>query len=223
MRTVAAIIPSAGVGSRFSGGGKKQFFLLNGRPILYYTIRALAGAYDFDEFIIGAAKEDHDTVREIAAQAGVTDCVLAEGGKTRADTVRNALVVCGSSYALIHDAVRPFITKNMVKDAVDTAFIYEGAVCGIFSRDTVKLVEDGFVSKTLDRSKVFLAHTPQVFKTQKVLEALRNFRDVTDEAAAYEKAGHKVKVCSSTPDNIKITVGCDIKIAEALTVEYFKD
>jgi len=225
MPSVSAIIPAAGLGKRFDAEIKKQFFLLNSNPILYYTIKSLNNAYPFDEFIIGASAEDFNYVSSIAKKSGITRFSLAEGEAVRMRTVLNALRKTSCDFVAIHDAVRPFVTPDIVRNTVIAGIKHGGAICGVPARDTVKRVKDGMVFCTEDRDTIFWAHTPQVFRRNMLLASLEKAetegRIFTDESAAYEAAGYKVAVQLSGADNIKITEQADIPLAQLLVKRYF--
>jgi 2-C-methyl-D-erythritol 4-phosphate cytidylyltransferase len=103
-----------------------------------------------------------------------------------------------------------------VHDVVNAAIEFGGAIPCLPARDTIKVVKDGFVQRTLDRSTIYMAHTPQVFRRKELIEAMNGDMAFTDEASAYEHAGHAVKIVLSSPDNIKITQQEDIPLAEIL-------
>jgi 2-C-methyl-D-erythritol 4-phosphate cytidylyltransferase len=208
-KSVSAIIPAAGSGSRF--GGKKQFARINGEVVLKLALDALRKAYPFDEYIVGIAEED----RAFAETLGLgSDIVYSPGGADRLTTVINAVERARSDFVAVHDAVRPFVKPETVQNTIRTAFMEGAAICGLFPVDTVKLVKDGRVISTVDRNTLFLAHTPQVFERGKLLNALKlaaqSGKIITDEASAYELAGYPVSITLSDKKNIKITYTEDI-------------
>ncbi|MDR0454254.1 MAG: 2-C-methyl-D-erythritol 4-phosphate cytidylyltransferase [Deferribacteraceae bacterium] len=225
MPTVSAIIPAAGVGKRFDADIKKQFFLLGDYPVLYYAMKMMNDSYPFDEFVVGAHPEDFKYISRIADKLGITRFTLTPGGDTRAATVLNALRESVCDFAAVHDAARPFVSSDTVKNTVKAGIKHGGAICGVYARDTVKRIKDGMIVCTEDRDTVFLAHTPQVFSRNALLAALEKAETekmgFTDESAAFEAAGHKVAVCLSGADNIKITEPADIPLAQALVKRYF--
>ncbi|MDR2105150.1 MAG: 2-C-methyl-D-erythritol 4-phosphate cytidylyltransferase [Deferribacteraceae bacterium] len=208
-KSIAAIIPAAGNGVRF--GGKKQFALINGVVVLKAALTALQSAYPFDEFIIGAAEEDMAFIDTLDLGSNI---IFSPGGADRSTTVINALNRSKCDFAAIHDAVRPFVSKEIVRNTIDKALSDGAAICGVFAVDTVKLVADSKVAATLDRERVFLSHTPQVFEREKLLcaleSALKSGERLTDEASAYELAGFPVSITLSDKRNIKITYPEDI-------------
>jgi 2-C-methyl-D-erythritol 4-phosphate cytidylyltransferase len=208
-KTVAAIIPAAGSGERF--GGKKQFAIINGEYVLKLALNALRKGYPFDEYIIGVSEEDEKFVNTLTLGADVR---FSRGGSDRTATVINAAEAAASEFVAVHDAARPFVTPETVKNTVLRAMADGAAICGLFAVDTVKLVEDSKIISTVDRNRVFLAHTPQVFEREKLLRALNSAaadgRKLTDEASACELAGIPVSVTLSDIRNIKITYKEDL-------------
>jgi 2-C-methyl-D-erythritol 4-phosphate cytidylyltransferase len=208
-KSVSAIIAAAGSGSRF--GGKKQFARINGEVVLKLALNALRNAYPFDEYIVGIAAEDSAFVETLGLGS---DVIYSPGGADRLTTVINAVEHAKSDFVAVHDAVRPFVKPETVQNTIRMAFIEGAAICGLFPVDTIKLVKDGRALSTIDRNTVFLAHTPQVFEREKLLNALKlaaqSGKAVTDEAGAYELAGYPVHITLSDKNNIKITFTEDI-------------
>lgn len=232
MIDISVIVPVAGVGKRFGGKKKKQFYEIKKKPIIFYTFSALNRAFQFKNFVIGASKDDFEFLSYVAISAGIDPekLIFTEGGKERADTVLNALKSVKTEYCAVHDAVRPFITKEMVCEVISCATNTDngGAICAVGVRDTVKqVVSNGKVRATLDREQIYLAHTPQVFKTIHLIKALERAKEleliVTDEASACEEAGLTVKISPSTVDNIKITAQNDLTLVDILIERYFSD
>jgi 2-C-methyl-D-erythritol 4-phosphate cytidylyltransferase len=210
-KTVAAVIPAAGSGERF--GGKKQFALINGEYVLKLALNALRKGYQFDEYIIGVAEEDEQFVKTLELGADVR---FSRGGSDRTATVINAAETAVSEFVAVHDAVRPFVTPETVRNTVLRAMADGAAICGLFAVDTVKLVDDAKIISTIDRNRVFLAHTPQVFERETLLRALKSAaadgRILTDEASACELAGIPVSIILSDAGNIKITYKEDLPL-----------
>jgi 2-C-methyl-D-erythritol 4-phosphate cytidylyltransferase len=213
------------VGKRFGTEVKKQYLQICGKPLLYYTLKALNRAYAFDEFIIGASPDDFDSLRQHAQLAGLKNYRLTEGGAERYETVYNCLKEVRSDMVLIHDAVRPFVTPELVQSVISAAREQGAAVCGLKVRDTLKKINGGLIEKTVSRDEYLLSHTPQVFKTSVLKKAVENAGEydivVTDEAQAMELYGKKVSWVESTPDNIKLTYQSDLQMMEYLIAKYF--
>lgn len=210
---VSAVIPAGGVGKRFGGDKKKQFYMINGKPVIYYTIKKLSSSYDFEEIIVGADREEFGVLSSVFSELEITNYVLTEKGEERFDTVCNGIQKAGSDYILIHDAVRPCVEAFVVKDVISMAFRSGAAVCGIKPADTVKSVRDGKVVETKDRNTLLITHTPQCFQREILQKALDYIQEnrifVTDDSSAVEFAGWDVDVVESNIENIKITTKHD--------------
>lgn len=204
---------------------KKQFFTIFGNTVLYYTLTALNRAYPFDEFVLGGSPEDFGFLADQLSKAGIKNFCLVEGGAERYETVYNCLKAVKTDTVLIHDAVRPFVTRELVQSVIGAAKEQGAAICGIPVRDTLKKVSGTVIEKTVDRNEYVLSHTPQVFKTSVLKKAVENAGEydivVTDEAQAMELFSKKVSWVSSYPDNIKLTYTDDIGLAESLVTKYF--
>ena len=226
--TIGLVIPAAGVGNRFSKDVKKQFYQIDNKPILYFTLRNILSAYNFSEVVIGISDSDRDEINEIIEDLNLDiNFKIVLGGETRAHTVMNCLRAVMSDMVLIHDAVRPFVTKETVQDIIAGAIEFDGAVPAIMVRDTVKRVDNkGIIQKTEEREGLYLAHTPQGFKTNIIKNALKESinkgLNVTDESSAMEMYGSKIKIVPSSYDNIKVTYIQDIDIINILKDKYFK-
>lgn len=227
--TVALIIPAAGIGNRFSREVKKQFFRIDDKPILYFTLKKILSLYNFDEVIIGInnqdAKEIDGIIRDLNLQI---DFKIVQGGETRAHTVLNCLKTVTSDITLVHDAVRPFISKDIIDSVIRCMLEFDGAVPVLKVRDTVKRTgkNENIIKETIERDDLYLAHTPQGFKTEllkkALFEASRLGLAITDESSAMELQGRSVAVVPSSCDNIKITYMEDIETVYYLKNKYFK-
>ena len=222
--SVTAVIPAAGKGERFSKGEKKQFYKISGEPVLFYTIKALKNAYSFNEFIIGASIEDFEKLEIIFKRLSIENFKIVLGGKERFDTVYNCLKEASGDFVLIHDAVRPFVTENIVSTCIETAFKYKAAICGVTPIDTVKVVKNNLVKDTINRDELILVHTPQVFERKLLVEALKHQREsnlfITDEAMAVEAFGQGVYFCKSSYENRKLTEKGDITFFKYMIEKY---
>jgi 2-C-methyl-D-erythritol 4-phosphate cytidylyltransferase len=212
---VVVIIPAAGLGTRMSPvskgkGPSKQFTELGGTPILIHTMRKFAASPRVNEIVVALRKDEmagfQERLRAESAVAGKTR--LVEGGEHRQHSVANALatVTAGADdVVLVHDAVRPFVTSEIIEEVIRGAEKFGAAIAGVPAVDTVKKVErtaDGaLITATIPREHVVMAQTPQGFLG-------------TDEASLVERSGREVAVVMGSPRNIKITTPGDMKLAE---------
>ena len=214
-----AIIVAGGSGSRMQSAVPKQFLLLSGKPVLYYTIKAFLEAYD-DINIILVLPEDH-----VAAGQEIIDAFfdysriqIAIGGRTRFHSVQNGLrLVNEDSVVFVHDAVRCMLSKDLVTRCYEAVLEHGSAVPVIASKDSVRMItEDG--NEALQRDMIRLVQTPQTFYSKILLPAFNiDYKDkFTDEASVVESFGLKVHLVEGEEDNFKITVPLDLELAEKL-------
>jgi len=197
----------------------KQFMLLKGKPVLYYTIDAFLKAYD-DCKIILVLPEDH-----VAAGQEIIDAFfdynriqIAIGGRTRFHSVQNGLqLIDEDGIVFVHDAVRCMVSKDLIQRCYEAVLHYGSAVPVIASKDSVRiLTNEG--NEALDRTYVKLVQTPQTFYSKILLPAFNiDYKDkFTDEATVVEAFGMKVHLVEGEEHNFKITLPVDLELAEKL-------
>ena len=214
-----AIIVAGGSGSRMKANMPKQFLLLNGKPVLYYTLNTFLKSYQ-DLQIILVLPEDH-----IAAGQEIIDAFfdydrirITAGGRTRFHSVQNGLeLITEESIVFVHDGVRCLLTTDLIHRCYKAALEFGSAIPVIDSKDSVRMVtEDG--NEPLDRSKIKLVQTPQTFHSKILLPAYKiDYKDkFTDEATVAEAFGLKVHLIEGEEGNIKITRPVDLTVAEGM-------
>jgi 2-C-methyl-D-erythritol 4-phosphate cytidylyltransferase len=241
---VVAIIPAAGLGTRMAPvpsardpkdkkpHPSKQFTELRGTPILIHTLRRFAAVDAVSEIWIALRENEIDGFRQRLAKdsdlqndSHKKKIELVVGGEHRQQSVENALNAVSAAdedIILVHDAVRPFVTAEIIQEVIEAAKKYGAAIAGLPAVDTVKQVErtaEGAIIKaTIPRASIVLAQTPQGFRyrvIRKVFdEAAADGFTGTDEAALAERSGHEVAVVMGSPRNIKITSPGDMELAE---------
>ncbi len=224
---VVAIIPAAGLGTRmgkasaeYSGTSRKQFMLLEGAPILIHTIRKFVASGKVSEILVAVRAEDMEPFRQQSEQEHYGKPVkLVEGGRNRQDSVRNCLaqVPEDTDLVAVHDAVRPFVTVDLIEQVIDQAAERGAVILAIPAVDTIKQVDRTVIRSTLPRERIVLAQTPQVFRfalLKKAFEqAERDGFTATDEASLVEHLGEDVHVLRGSDRNIKITKPSDMALA----------
>jgi 2-C-methyl-D-erythritol 4-phosphate cytidylyltransferase len=228
---VTAILPAAGLGTRMGAETPKQFLSLDGVPVLLFTLRRLAACPAITDFIIATRAEEVESVAASAASAKLGRPVrVVRGGDTRQDSVANALLEVSSEtdLILVHDAVRPLVTRDQIERVIAEAAACDAAILGIPAMDTVKEVKRAtvvggasdvaLITATIPRERVVLAQTPQVFRASVLLEAFaRAHQDgvtASDEAGLVERIGRDVHVVPGSERNLKITRPGDMELAE---------
>jgi len=220
---VAAIVPAAGSGRRLGAPDKKPFVLLAGKPLITYALKALDSSEYIDEIYVAADPDSVGRLKSVIDKYGIRKVLkVVAGGKTRAGSVKNCfdLVDPTCDVVLIHDGARPFPGECDIINSVLLAVKFGGCITAIPMTDTVKLAGKGlFVKRTIDRSSLWRAQTPQAFRydvLKKALGASEDISRVTDDASILERLGKKVKILRGSPGNIKVTTREDLKMAEAL-------
>ncbi len=221
---VSAIIPAAGSGARF--GGKKQLKVLGNRPLLFHTLQPFIDLDLITEIVVAVPEEDVAQVdRELRSLSSAKPIKVVAGGKHRQDSVFLGLKAADVKADLIciHDAVRPFVSAEMISGAVETCRQHDAVVVALPARDTIKQVMGGQIIATLPRESIWQAQTPQVFLRPVLLEALelahKEGIQGTDEAALAERLGYQVGVIEGSALNIKITTTEDWEFAKAIFKE----
>jgi 2-C-methyl-D-erythritol 4-phosphate cytidylyltransferase len=248
---VIVIIPAAGLGTRMAPMPSvaipgapasptkdaktkravlsKQFTELGGTPILIHTLRKFAGVDAVSEIWIALRENEIEGFRERLRKeaSAVLDkrVTLVVGGEHRQQSVENALKAITASpddIVLVHDAVRPFVKVEIIREVIDAAKKYGAAIAGLPAVDTVKQVErtaeGAIIKSTIPRASVVLAQTPQGFRYSVIKkafdEAAADGFAGTDEASLAERSGQEVAVVMGSPRNIKITTPGDMELAE---------
>jgi 2-C-methyl-D-erythritol 4-phosphate cytidylyltransferase len=219
------IIPAAGRSKRMASRSSKQFLLLDGMPVLAHTLKAFEKSEAVDKIIVVGNAKDLDYCRgRIIKRYGFKKVSgLVQGGRRRQDSVFNGLkaLPAEADVVLIHDGARPLVTPELVNRAVSELKGWSALVVGVPVKDTIKIASpDRFVMYTLDRPRLWLIQTPQVFKGRVLLEAHWQARSEgiwgTDDAMLVERLGVPVKVIEGSEENIKITTPVDMLMAEAI-------
>ena len=225
---VSVIIPAAGLGTRMGrsapekeGTSRKQFMLLNGSPILIHTIRKFISSPSVREIVVALRADDLAWAAELFASHGLAQTVrIVEGGESRQQSVENALASIEGDTELVavHDAVRPFVSRDVIETVIREAGETGAAIVGIVPVDTVKQVHRNKVRATLPRERLILTQTPQVFRIGLLRQAFEKARkDLfvgTDEASLVERLEQvEVSVVVGTDRNIKITKPTDMDLA----------
>ena len=215
----SAIITAAGSGRRF--GEAKQFKKLHGKPLYQYSLDIFIKSTLFEEIILVIPNSNYEKIQQEVKKKYGSQVNLVVGGINRQDSVKNAIQNSNHKIDLvvIHDAARPFVTKTLIEECISACEISDGAIIAMQPNDTIKFSKDNIVEKTIDRSNIWMAQTPQAFNKQKILEAYssREFDDliVTDESSLMEKLGCKIMIVPGTGKNFKITTLDDWERAEA--------
>ncbi len=218
MDDFAVIVVAGGIGKRFGSQVPKQLVEIFNKPLFIYSLEPFL-ELGFSRVFLTYPKNYIKIFEKYVRKFGINEkVILIEGGRERYESVYNALAdqrVQGSKFVLIHDGVRPLVDKSLIKRVVSTATEKGSAIPAIPVKDTIKKVDEfGYVSETLNRSKIFAVQTPQCFLTQTLFNAynfvFENGLNITDDAMAVELIGEKVFVVEGDFANIKVTTKFDL-------------
>lgn len=219
-----AIILAAGQGKRMNSKVQKQFLMLDGKPLLYYSLACFQNSSEIEDIILVTGEESIEFCqKEIVEKYGFSKvAAVTAGGKERYDSVYNGLCACRDcDYVFIHDGARPFVTEAIIKRTKDAAIKYQACIAGMPSKDTVKIADDdNMVAMTPKRSQVWTIQTPQVFSYALIKEAhdiarQHDMKNITDDAMVIETyKDTKIRMVEGSYENIKITTPEDILVAE---------
>lgn len=228
--TVVAVIVAGGSGLRVGGEIPKQYQLIGGKPVIWWTLKTFLDhpLISHVQCVIGAG---HEALFK-AATAGlkISDFVL--GGTTRQESCRLGIEACSEikpSKVLVHDAARPFVSPDLIRHVIAELEQADAVIPGLPVADTMKFAPGGVISKTVDRSAMWFVQTPQGFSFTKIRDAHRKaVRDeqngLTDDAAVAEYAGMAVRIVTGEQSNAKLTTRSDVETANSeLNMRLFID
>lgn len=233
----SAIVLAAGSGKRMGTSVHKQYLLIGGKPVLYYSLKAFEDSELIDEIILVTGKGEEQYCRdEIVERYRISKVsAIVSGGAERYHSVWCGLQKAKDGYVYIHDGARPFVNEEIIRRGYDCVSAEQACAAGMPSKDTVKIVDEKcFVQETPDRSSVWTVQTPQVFEAGLVKRAYavllggeehqgKDTREkrsagavpVTDDAMVVEQMlGRPVRLFPGSYENIKITTPEDMEIAE---------
>jgi len=221
VRDVAVVIPAGGIGTRLGRRTPKQFLALGGSPILVATVRHFARHPRVTGIVVPAPAAHVERTRRLLGRMRGAPITVVVGGGTRQESVSRGLaaVSTDSALVLVHDAVRPFITRALIDAVLGAARATGAAICALPITETVKRVSGGLVEGTLDRSELVAVQTPQAFRADLLREAHDKARrdgfTGTDDAMLVERLGQSVRVVAGLAENVKITTSVDLRRARA--------
>jgi 2-C-methyl-D-erythritol 4-phosphate cytidylyltransferase len=222
-----ALIPAGGGGARFGAERPKQYLALAGKPMLWHAVKSVCVPPVENVFVVLAPEDGEFARHDWSAFEGRLEPLYC-GGATRRDSVYNGMVaamaaVNADDWMLVHDAARPCLpAQDLANLITETREDSIGGILALPSADTVKRAgkdEAGTqrIAGTEDRTQLWLAQTPQMFRCGLLMEALKKAKSpVTDEASAVEQMGLRPRLVAGSRENIKVTFAEDLKIAEAI-------
>jgi 2-C-methyl-D-erythritol 4-phosphate cytidylyltransferase/2-C-methyl-D-erythritol 2,4-cyclodiphosphate synthase len=215
---VGVIIPAAGSSQRM-GEVDKIFAPLGGRPLLAWSVDTCHRCNLVDQIVVMLNENNLELGRKLKEERGWFKATVCLGGARRQDSVREGLYkLKDCDWVMIHDGARPFLTLALIEDGLEAARETGAAVAAMPVKDTIKVASNNrLIRKTLLRNKLWAIQTPQVFTFDIITEAHRGLTgEVTDDAAAVERLGYKVKLYLGDQNNIKVTTPEDLALANVI-------
>ncbi len=225
-RRAFAVIPAAGMGKRMGASINKQYLHLSGKPIVARTLQLFQDSPLINGIILVIPEDEIPYCRKEVVEQYHLSKVLAivAGGAERQHSVMHGLTALQThadddDIILIHDGVRPFIDESILQQSIALAGSGIGALVAVPAKDTIKVVQDGTVTTTPDRSTLWQAQTPQSFRFEQIMQAHTRAAHEqflgTDDCSLLERYGETVRVITGSYRNIKITTPEDLVLAEA--------
>lgn len=218
---ISVIVCAAGRGERAGFDKNKLMAPLNGAPVLHYTLSAFEAfgrqyTGGNTEKIVVCAEDDAETT----VFCRMYGWKVVRGGRTRTESVYNALKCVTGDMVIIHDGARPFVTQEIIKECVECAKVHKSAVCAAPATDTTVISDDGYIASVPQRSTVFCVQTPQVFFTDEIKRAyetaIGDGLNHTDDSSVYSRYIRPAKLCvCGTPQNRKLTFKSDFDSVNA--------
>ena len=222
---ITAIIPAAGMGSRMNMRKNKLYIDLDGKPVLYHTLKKFINNSFIEQVLVVLQDGEIDHFQNsILNLLGTNKSKIKTvvGGKTRKESVFNGLKAASdkSDYIIIHDGARPLITDNIINNVIGSLEEEEAITTGVKVKDTIKIKDhNNYVVKTVNRDNLVTIQTPQAFNYELIKKAHQNKffdKNITDDAYLIELMNKKVKIIEGSYENIKITTKIDLTIAEEI-------
>lgn len=220
--TVSAVIAAGGTGSRMGVGMNKIFLPISNRPVICRTLDIFEHSEVISEIIVVTGSGDINRLKALTEAAGYKKITaIIPGGTTRRESVLAGLYACQGDLVCIHDAARALLKPQALKQVVQDASLYGAAALGIPAKDTLKTAKNGFITGTVDRSRIYQIQTPQVFRLPEILAlhkraAEETEQEFTDDCSIGERYGLSIHITEGSPNNIKLTTPEDMLLAEAI-------
>jgi len=215
MQTHSIIITAGGIGKRMGTDQPKQFLELLGRPVLIHTLERLHRYAPDSQFVVTLPEQYIDDWKSLCIQSGcaIGHTVVA-GGQERYHSIRNALDVCTGSVILVHDGVRPLVSKGTIDRLLEASLTHPAVIPVVEMKDSLRqITADG--STAVNRSAYRIVQTPQVFHADVLRKAydIAFHAGITDDASLVEESGQRIFLVDGNEENIKITTPSDLPIA----------
>jgi 2-C-methyl-D-erythritol 4-phosphate cytidylyltransferase len=226
---IIALIPAAGTGTRLGDALPKQYLDLNGKPLIFHTLDALARVKRIAKIVVILSPEDQhwrgfwSTFGSRTPPMLGSIVTLSVGGASRGESVSNGLAalaneMTANDWVMVHDAARPCIRTELIEQFIDE--LENDPIGGLLAlplADTIKETDDELrVARTIPRERIWRAQTPQMFRYHLLRDGLKKNPAATDEAQAVEATGHQPKLVMGDSANLKVTYAPDMALAKMI-------
>lgn len=215
---LGTVIVAAGTSQRMAGINK-LFVPLSDKPLLAWSVDTCQNCSLVQQIALVLHDDDLARGQKLTEERAWSKVILCRGGPRRQDSVREGLrKMRDCEWVMIHDGARPFLTLNLIEEGLNAVGETGAAVAAVPVKDTIKLAADQrLVERTLHRNRLWAAQTPQIFSFDMITKAYENLRvQITDDGAAVERLGYKVKLYMGDYDNIKITTAEDLALSRII-------
>jgi 2-C-methyl-D-erythritol 4-phosphate cytidylyltransferase len=219
---LGVVIVAAGTSQRMAGINK-LFAPLRGKPLLAWSMDTCQRYSLVQQIVLVLSDKYLARGQKLKKERGWSKVTLCPGGARRQDSVKEGLRhMRGCDWVMIHDGARPFLTLDLIENGLKIVTDIGAAVAAVPVKDTIKLVTGGrLIEETLQRDKLWVAQTPQIFSFDMITKAYENLTaEVTDDAAAVECLGHRVQLYMGDYRNIKVTTTEDLALARIIAGEW---
>ncbi len=219
-KTVTAVILVAGNSTRYGQNRNKNFEIIQGKPVMLYSLEEFHKNRYIDNIIIGAKEEEIPIIKNILQKEQFTKPIdIIVGGNSRQQTVYHCIQQTEADIVVIHDGARPAIKQEYINQCIESMKEFEGATVGVPSKDTIKITdENNVVVQSTQRSNTWIVQTPQCFERKILLDMHEKYKqeEMTDDCMLLEKNKNKVKILEGDYTNIKITTYEDLEIMKKI-------
>jgi 2-C-methyl-D-erythritol 4-phosphate cytidylyltransferase len=219
---LGVVIVAAGTSQRMAGINK-LFAPLRGKPLLAWSVDTCQRYNLVQQIVLVLNDKDLARGQKLKKERGWSKVTLCPGGARRQDSVKEGLrQMRDCDWVMIHDGARPFLTPDLIEDGLKIVEEIGAAIAAVPIKDTIKLVDsENLIGETLQRNRLWAAQTPQIFSFDVITKAYENLSaDITDDATAVERLGHKVQLYMSDHKNIKVTTAEDLALARIIAREW---
>ncbi len=212
---VSLILTCAGKGERAGFGKNKLLVDVNGTTVIARTLSVFVKSGLIDEYVVTASEQDLDSIKKIVGE----EVTVVLGGRTRTESIKNALPKISGNVVIIHDGARPFVTRRVIKDCIESAKAYGSGVAAIKSKNTVakSAEENRVITEYVGKDDVYIIQTPQAFRSEEIKKAyaLADGKTFNDDGEVYSRYISPARLTDGDEKNVKLTYPEDFELLKS--------